>query len=296
VVIYPKVGLWADGSHHNLVLNFYEDYARPEVVREDIDGLLDRISAEAGTSRRDIVISSEILGGRQKPGKFIRALAARLGPDFGVEIVVGIRDHFERAASVYNQRVKDGITRELRDPDEFLVEQARGLVYGPLLRRFTDEQFQVTALNYHPAADFVSRFLGKVGFADEQIPRIQVRNVSLSTKGLIATLAANRVAQSPGDRPRLFDVLRHISGFHGPSQFIFGQAAARSADVPFAQDRTFLEEQFAISLQPPDLVQVRSGFRISEAEFDEISGAVAHLGAPGAALCTHVRPYVSVPG
>jgi hypothetical protein len=125
-VIYPKVGLWADGSHHNLILNFYEDYARPEVVRENIDGLLDRIGAEAGTSHRNVVISSEILGGRQRPGKFIRALAARLGPDFEVEIVAGIREHFERAASVYNQRVKDAVTRETCDPDEFLVERARG--------------------------------------------------------------------------------------------------------------------------------------------------------------------------
>jgi len=52
-VIYPKVGLWADGSHHNLVLNYFGEYGRPEVVREDPAELLARIGKEARRSTRE---------------------------------------------------------------------------------------------------------------------------------------------------------------------------------------------------------------------------------------------------
>ena len=36
-VYYPKAGQWDDGSHHNLVLNFYGDDGQSQWVREDID-------------------------------------------------------------------------------------------------------------------------------------------------------------------------------------------------------------------------------------------------------------------
>lgn len=31
-LIYPEAGRWADGAHHNLVFNFFEDRSCPEVV------------------------------------------------------------------------------------------------------------------------------------------------------------------------------------------------------------------------------------------------------------------------
>src|SRR5215469_18919344 len=74
VVIYPKVGLWADGSHHNLVLNYFGEYARPELVREDPAKLIVRIGDEARGSTRDIVISSEVLAGRKDIAQFVAAL------------------------------------------------------------------------------------------------------------------------------------------------------------------------------------------------------------------------------
>src|SRR5262249_25017319 len=97
-VIYPKVGLWDDGSHHNLILNYFSEYTRPEVVREDAAGLLARIGEEARRSNRDIVISSEILAGRKDVTGLTAALEQEIGEPLRVEIVAVVREHFERAA------------------------------------------------------------------------------------------------------------------------------------------------------------------------------------------------------
>jgi hypothetical protein len=295
VVIYPKVGLWGDGSHHNLVLNFYRDYARPEIVREDIADLFSRIGSEAAASRQDVVISSEVLAGRQKPGEFVRALATHLGDDFQTEFIVGVREHFERAASIYNQRVKDAVTCETRGPDEFLVERVRGLGYAPMLRRLEREKIPVAALSYHPAADFVARFLSRIGFPEDRIPEPPQRNVSLSTKGLIATLAANRIARSKEDRSRIFAALRDMPDFHGPSRFIFAPQAALAAEPVFSEDRTFLMRRFGMEIGSSEIARSESAFRISAPEFDQICEASASLGSLGAELRTRVRAYLSSP-
>jgi hypothetical protein len=295
VVIYPKVGLWADGSHHNLVLNFYRDFARPEVVREDVAGLFSRIAVEAAASRNDVVISSEVLGGRQRPGELVRALTQELGPDFQPEILVGVREHFERAASIYNQRVKDAVTREQRGPDEFLVERVHGLGYAPMLRRLDHEKLRTSPIDYHPAADFVVRFLRRIGFPEERIPAPAQRNVSLSTKGLVAMLTANRIAPRAEDRSRIFDALRRLPGFHGPSRFIFTKDAAYAAEPVFREDRNFLQQHFGLEIERPQIAHSENTFRISESEFDEICEATAHLEDLGAAFRTHLRMAVLPP-
>jgi hypothetical protein len=49
-VLYPKVGLWADGSHHNLAFNFYQDFQRPEAVRSDIVAMFALIGVRVRSS------------------------------------------------------------------------------------------------------------------------------------------------------------------------------------------------------------------------------------------------------
>jgi hypothetical protein len=296
IVIYPKVGLWADGSHHNLVLNFYGDSTRPEVVREDSTEQFARIAAEARQSRRDLIISSEVLGGRQKPGLFIRALLDALGPEFSPQILVCVREHFERAASVYNQRVKDAVTCEQRSPDEFLTQQSRNLVYAPLVRKFRRAGLPVKTISYHPAADLVPRMLAELGFGGEAREPAANRNVSLAPKALIATLAANRVARSEEERDHIFDLLRHMPGFYGTSQFIFSNTAAALAQPGFDEDRRFLEKRFDCALPAPQLPETATAFAIGNAEYDDIAQATAGLGELRCGLLDQVRLHLHSSG
>lgn len=292
IVIYPKVGLWADGSHHNLILNYFGEYTRPEVVREDADGLLVQIGEEARRSDRDIVISSEILAGRKDVVGFSKAVEKQVGESLRVEIVAVVREHFERAASAYNQRVKDAVTGEKRDPDAFLAAQAQGLGYANLLKRLRTTGFEICALNYHPAEDCVQRVLEKFGFSGESGSPYPVRNASLSRPALVATLAANRVAASPDERNKFSVALRRMPGFYAPAGPIFGIDAAFEADRRFAKDRDFLLRRFGIELHLPDFSGDRAPFAIDAEEFENIRSVASKFGSFGAKVIEGVRGYV----
>jgi hypothetical protein len=292
VVIYPKVGLWPDGSHHNLVLNFLGDFSRAEVVPENVEELFDRIADEAVGSDRDVVISSEILAGHKRAADFIHALRARLGANWRVEILFVVRDHLERAASIYNQRVKDPVFCERRDPDQFLVEQAAQMRYARPLRRLRRTKLDVTVLNYHPAGNFVARVLKHLGFAEGHMPATPMRNVSLSPQALVATLAANRVAGSSQDRDRIVAALRKMPNGFAPSQIIFAAQAIAEAEKEFARDREFLHESFGVDISIARDPQASGALQIGEADFDGIAAATAALGDAGAKVREIARTYV----
>jgi hypothetical protein len=292
IVIYPKVGLWADGSHHNLVLNYFGEYSRPEVVREDPADLLARIGSEARRSARNIVISSEALAGRKDIVGFVAALEKEIAEPLHVKIVVVAREHFERAASLYNQRVKDGVTGEKRNPDEFLAAHAQGLCYGNLLKRLRSMGFAISVINYHPAESCVERVLALFGFSQGAAANQPTRNVSLSRAALVASLAANRIAACGEERSKFVAALRRMPGFHAPAEFIFGADAAFAADDKFGKDRTFLLRRFDIEFQLPDFSTSPAPFGVDEAEFGRISAIAAQFGSFGQSLIEIVQPYL----
>jgi hypothetical protein len=291
VVIYPKVGSWPDGAHHNLVFNFMGEFPRPEAMREDIDVLLDAIAAEARRSTRDVVVSSEILAGRTRLTEFVAALLAKLGSGFRAELLFVVRDHFERAASVYNQRVKDGAIRECRSPDAFLTQQASSLCFAPMLRGLLRTNIDLTVLNYHPASTFVSRFLEDLGFAEDQ-PVAPMRNVSLAMKALIATLAANRLCETSDERDAVSSALQRMKGSFAPSRFIFGVEAASLADGFFKKDRAFLRRRFDLPLPRRELTAMESGFAIDVDELDEIETALSGFGSKGHAIVDFSKQFL----
>ena len=291
-VLYPKVGLWPDGSHHNLVLNFFDHYQRRDVIRADAGQLLAQIGELARDSNRDVAISSEILSARRDLKEFVDALQRHIGGEaLRVELLVLVREHFERAASLYNQRVKDPVSAERRDPDLFLVEQAKALRYAPLLQRLGKSGFDLTVLNYHPAESCVARALLHLGIPRSQIPDVPPRNVSLSIKVLIAVLAANRLALGESARKECFLALGKVSACYAPSRFIFGAGAAAEAERIFAEDRHFVRERFGIELPVPDLVR-SDAFIIERNEFDEISESMRDFGVSGPAVLDGLRPYL----
>lgn len=116
-MIYLGVGLWADGSHHNLV-NFFEICLRPEMVKRGRAELLNELSQSFGASDRHIVISSEALFGQAKLGHFVDSLASLSGSPIAIEAIIVCPEHFDCAASQYNQQVKDPVMMERGIPDD----------------------------------------------------------------------------------------------------------------------------------------------------------------------------------
>jgi len=292
IVIYPKIGLWADGSHHNLVLNYFGEFNRPEVVRENPAELLARVGNETRGSTRDIVISSEVLAGRKDIAGFVAALERQIGESLRVECVAVVREHFERAASLYNQRVKDAVTRETRDPDVFLAEQARSLCYANLVKRLRHTGFGLSVLNYHPAESCVERVLALFAFPQTNALNHPPRNVSLSRATLVASLAANRIVGSGEKRDRFVDALRQMPEIQAPSASIFNAEAVLAADRRFGKDRNFLLRRFGIEFQLPDFSEQRFPFGIDATEFEHICKIARQFGDFGRDVVEAIRPYI----
>ncbi len=292
VVVYPKVGLWKDGSHHNLVFNFYQDFRRAEVVQCSIQELFKKIDAETCQSNLDVVISSEALANRDID-LFINALISSLGKTaWAPEIIFVCREHFERASSLYNQLVKDAHSMERRSPDDYLRQHAKGLCYASVLNDLKKSAFPLSVLNYHPAVDFVPRFMTHIGFTDSFLYKNERRNVSLSIKGLIATLAANMAAKTMDDRHRYFAALRRMRGFFASSQSIFQREAAIDADSLFREDRAFLLYEFGVTLAAPNLHECQCQFFLNHQQLKEIIVATQELGLEGEAIANVAHTFL----
>src|SRR5215469_1440715 len=116
-VIYPRVGLWPDGAHHGLVFKFLGKERKGKVPAQSMKEMLDSVAASAAGSNRDVIISSEALHPGRDIAGFVDAVAQCLPQPVKIEFLVICREHFSRASSWYNHRVRSG---ERDGPDAFL--------------------------------------------------------------------------------------------------------------------------------------------------------------------------------
>jgi hypothetical protein len=286
VVIYPKVGLWRDGSHHGLIFSFFDDPRRRD---NDFSALLEQLSAEVNRSDRNVLISSETLSVERDVGAFLRAVLPSIDSgEVKVEVLLACREHFNRAASLFNHHLRYG---SKISPDNFLRKHASGLCYAPLLEELGKCDAKITALDYHQP-DWIERFLVAVGFTTEQIPPIQSRLVAFSPKVTIAKMAINQFAQSERLNRKFTRAFKELPESRKASDFIFGHDAAIQAERAFSADRQLIAERFAITLAAPDLERERSRLFITPEEFLEIQSVVQSLGHEAREIARFAGQYV----
>jgi hypothetical protein len=294
-VIYPKVGLWRDGSHHNLILNYFGDYERPEIVPKDAGEMLDQIARDAKQLPGNVVISSEQLAPRPGITEFAEDLLSRLGTDFRVCFIVVVREHISRIGSNYNQEVKDSFFRECRDPGKYLSDRTTEFTYAPLARRLMSSRFDLDVLSYHPQNDFVRRFLTHIGFPADRIAGILMRNVSLCRKALIAMLAVNRNVEDTHNIEIYNAALRRMKMVFSPSPLIFEPEDVAGVEHEISADREFLRRKFNIELPSAQLAARPNAFRISREEFDDVSSALTGVGPEYRKILGAINEYI-MPG
>ena len=249
-LLYPQVGLWeVDGAHHGLVFNFYRDFSRPDVPHLDVSAMLQELGRQAAASSAAIVLlSSEELGTRDiRP--FHEAVLKALPPaDWQTEILFTCREHFERASSLYNQRVKDGAIGLTLTPDEFLHAEGNALCYKPVLERLREDGFRIKVVSYHPASTFVARFLSYLDIQPPHASDSEFVNVSLSPIGLVAMLGLNILAPNLEVREEAFRYLLPHHQLWARSTDIFGRESRQKVAPLFVEDRAYLEQEFSLVL------------------------------------------------
>jgi hypothetical protein len=274
-IVYPKVGLWSDGSHHNFVFNFFGAAARPEIVRTPVQTLLCQLRDCVEKTTGNVLISSEALCEFPDACAFIECVATAIGDLISeIEVVAVFREHFERAASLYNQMVKDHFYCEHRSPDDFLRTAAGSVLYDEILSRFISKK--VTLINYHPAGTFCERFLSSIGVRGcyARTPR----NRSICVTGLIALLVINQIVRCGPEREAYFAALRRMDGFFSGSRFIFGREAVQEIWPIFHGDRQKLQSRWGIEMSGVDIDTLKSTFFLTPKEVNELSEVILGSG------------------
>jgi hypothetical protein len=288
LIIYPKVGLWNDGSHHGLVFKFFGEPTGNKIPG-DIDGFFAKIAEESKYAEQNVLISSETLIDRDCEG-FIRALLPHVSDaQMKVEILVACREHFSKAASLFNHRLREGVPPH---PDQFLQRHAASLCYAPLIKKLQKSPFKVTTLNYHPSESWVTRFLAHVGLPEYQIPQIEEMRVSLSPKATIAKLGINRLKLSKEERHHYLRRFKKMPESRVASKFIFGPEAAAAAERIFSEDRQFLLHERGLHLAAPDIKTQENMLFINAEEFSEIVAVAQKLGPHGEEIVQFARQYL----
>lgn len=222
-LLYPETGRWPDGAHHRITFALLGRTEHGGSPLDPPETVLDTLRAEVAARDRDVVISSELL----QPDTAM-ALIARLDGFDAVRLVLTIRHPLERAASAYNQDVKDPVNWERDWPDVYLRTVPSRFTTRRLSDLWSPTGLPIVWVNYHPADSTTARLCAALDLPEPQI-EVPRPNRSMGGFGLIGLLAAHRLNLSRENRKRVFDTMRKTHGrrvWRGRS-FPFSKGAAR---------------------------------------------------------------------
>ena len=247
---YPKNGQWPDGSH-NLIpfsLRRIERYGAIDVPPRE--ALFPKIRAELRRAKGDALISTEGLAQPQVFQRFTNAFANVIAEFDRVVPILTLRHPIERAASDYNQIVKDPEQGYAKLPDDFLAERIGSHRLVPFVRAWTNAAADPVILPYHPADDLVARFCAAIGRPDLAPEKAEWRNRSLGGLGLALILLGNRLHETRDARSDYFSMIRSqgLRLWRGGSFPFSPQAVSAASSSVINRDLQVLKDVHGIDL------------------------------------------------
>lgn len=225
---YPRIGQWHDGAHHNLVFSLIPELRRADAEPMEPAELLDRFQEELAEVDHDtLLISSEFLSCGCATRVVDWLVSHGIANPVGIQALLVERDLLNRAASLYNQAVKDPFVGETRDPDQWLNEEAANLSLEPMQRELQAAGATVEVIAYEPAQSLVERILLAAGARQDELPdEMPWMNISISEPVLVALLEVNRALTKVEDRLKCREqIFNNLSpAFTTSSPTIFSQS------------------------------------------------------------------------
>ncbi|NKX46227.1 hypothetical protein [Roseicyclus persicicus] len=199
---YPTAGQWPDGAHNLLTFALRGETSWGAIVIPPVAELMPQVSAELDAAPADALISSEGLANVASYRQLLDALGPTVARFDAVIPILTLRHPLERAASDYNQRVKDAQHGERALPDDDLARRIDALRITPMIEAWRRVSPETRLLSYHPAESLLARFCALVGRPDLTPPETPWRNRSLGGVGLALLLLGNRLLPDPAARHR----------------------------------------------------------------------------------------------
>lgn len=199
-IFYPKTGRWSDGSHHLLTFAHRGRTSYGDVQVPPWALLEKALSTEISSTNRNVLISSEAC----QPD-FINALKPIVNRlSMSLEIVMVIRNPLQRAASFYNQRVKDPVVGLSAIPDQFLLENASGFKVRPFFEKWQSYTDKIWVMPYNNKEPLVEVFCNLIGVKFTTFYKEQLLNRSMGGKALLTLLTTNKLLTNEEERREFF--------------------------------------------------------------------------------------------
>lgn len=249
---YPRTGQWPDGSHNLLALSINGLRERGPQRIPPIEDLMPPFLDELAQAPGDALISSEILCTPPSYHALMDHLKDVLPRFDAVVPLLALRHPIERAASAYNQLVKDAHFGENSLPDTFLLTQAKPHQITPFIQTWSHEAPGAKFLLYHPKSGFLSRFCAALDRPDLAPEHPGQANRSLGGTGLALLLLGNRHLTGATARAEFFtDVVRGtaaVKPWKGPSFPFSPTAVDQAMEMCLSQDLALAHDTFGIDL------------------------------------------------
>ncbi|MCY4045421.1 MAG: hypothetical protein OXE99_10100 [Cellvibrionales bacterium] len=203
-IYYPVTGRWLDGAHHKLVFSQIGRQRYGDVIIPEWKVLYNKLDNELEKTDKDILISSE----HAEP-EFLRALRPIIVKhNFQVKIIVTFRHPLERAASSYNQNVKDPVVGLNQLPDEFLAANQAEFKASSLYSKWRNLNPNILALAYKDKEPLVKRFCHLLNIQIGPQAIDEFYNQSMGGTAVAALVAANKIFLTEEERKDFFDHLQ----------------------------------------------------------------------------------------
>jgi hypothetical protein len=232
-LLYPKTGRWTDGAHHKLSfaargINDYGTIAVPPWGE-----LLEALDKEIAASTKGILLSSE-----EATPALINALAPIIAKhDLMLIFILVLRNPIERAASLYNQWVKDPATGVDEDPDVYLKNHFQEFEFKRVYEKWKSLNRPMIVVPFKSKLPLVQRFCAAINESYNKPVMEDFLNPSMGGAALLAMLLANKLSKDENQRRSFFNQLVDDPQFH----------IWRGASFPFSHKAC---EEFFTAIQP----------------------------------------------
>lgn len=241
-ILYPKTGQWPDGSHHKICFSFHEKKQYGPINIPAWEKVLSNLREELSSSSQNVLISTEAA-----TLPFVRLLMSELADyNFDIILIMVARNALERAASAYNQSVKDAVIGTSEEADNYLLGQSKAFRFKPYYENWKSLNLPIHVLPFKGEKPLVERFCHSVGVDYYHTIEEKKVNTSMSGVALLALLIANRLLNNEEQKRNFFTQLRNnkrIAIWKGAS-FPFSPDACAEFDKIIKPDVIWLSDTF----------------------------------------------------
>jgi hypothetical protein len=274
-ILYPETGRWPDGSHHKLFFAFDGKTQYGTIDIPPWEQLCQQLHKEISSSDKDILISSEL-----SSLEFVKALESLLARhELDIHLILAVRNPLERAASAYNQNVKDPVIGLTENPDEFLFKRKMDFSFKPLYQKWSALNLPIIVLPYKDELPLIQRFCAAIGVSVEVLNHIKRPNKSIGGAALLALLIANKLLNNETQRRAFFTQLREDASFKvwKGHAFPFSEKACYDFFSAVKADIEWIVDKFAFTQATLTVVEQKS-FSLSAMDIQIINDHLEKAG------------------